>query len=90
MNKPSTWLALIAAIVYFGAYWVSKQDIDAMYDACVKDQPARERYCLCKRDAMLDEVTIYRVITAYSREMERVKTLGSAACGRDDVQRPRQ
>ena len=55
---------------------------DAIYEACVKDQPAREQTCLCQRDSMLDEVSLYRLVTSHSREMERVKQFGSAACVR--------
>jgi hypothetical protein len=82
MNKPSTWLALIVAAAYVGAYWYAKQDFDAQYQACVKDRPSLEKHCLCQRDAMLDEVTIYRIITAYSSEMKRVKSFAGAACVR--------
>ncbi len=88
MNKPSTWLALIAAIVYFGAYWYAKQDSEAIYQTCVKDRPAAETQCRCARDAMLDEISIYRVIMSYSREMERAKTFAGAACGIAGATRP--
>ena len=88
MNKPSTWLALIAAVVYSGAYYFSNQEFDAMYEVCLKDRPTRERICLCERDTMSDEVSIYRVITAYSSEMERVKKFSSAACARVEGQLP--
>lgn len=90
MNKPSTWLALIAAIVYIGVYWYSTQTFDAIYEACVKDQPAREQTCLCQRDSMLDEVSLYRLVTSHSREMERVKQFGSAACVRREPARLRK
>ena len=41
MNKPSTWLALIAAAVYVGAYWYANKDFDAIYAACVKAEPGQ-------------------------------------------------
>ncbi|MEC9151633.1 MAG: hypothetical protein VYA59_01530 [Pseudomonadota bacterium] len=82
MNKPSTWLALIAAAVYIGAYWYSNKDFDAMYGSCVKEQPAREQFCACRRDEMSGEVSLYRIITGYTKELERVKKFGTIACAR--------
>lgn len=90
MNKLSTWLAIIAAIVYSGAYYYARQNFDTQYTACVKTEPALEQYCSCKRDTMLDEVSIYRVITTYSREMERVRKFSGTACYKDKVQPPRK
>lgn len=87
MNKPSTWLALIAAVVYIGVYWYSLQTFESIYAACVKDQPAREGVCACQRDSMTDAVSLYRLITSHSREMERVKQVASAACLRRDPPR---
>lgn len=82
MNKPSTWLALIAAAVYCGAYFYSKQNIDALYDDCLRGDGARAALCDCRREAMMDAVTLYRIITSYSQEMARVQQAGEAACVR--------
>lgn len=87
MNKPSTWLALVAAVVYVGVYWYSLQSFETIYAACVKDQPGGDGYCACQRESMTDEVSLYRLITSHSREMERVKQLASAACVRRDPPR---
>jgi len=82
MNKPSTWLALIAAAVYVGAYWYANKDFDAIYAACVKAEPGQETVCACQREKMSDEVSLYRAITGYNTEMARLKTYATASCPR--------
>ena len=82
MNKPSTWLALIAAAVYVGAYWYANKDFDAIYAACVKAEPGQETVCACQREKMSDEVSRYRAITGYNTEMARLKTCATASCPR--------
>lgn len=82
MRKPSTWLAIIAAVVYCGAYWYSKQNIDSVYHDCLKGDGTRAALCDCQREAMMDAVSLYRVITAYEQEMTRVRQAGEAACAR--------
>ena len=80
MNKPSTWLALIAAAVYVGSYWYANKDCDAIYAACVKAEPGQETVCACQREKMSDEGSLYRAITGYNTEMARLKTFAAAAC----------
>ena len=82
MNKPSTWLALIAAAVYVGAYWYVNKDFDAIYAACVKADPGQETVCACQREKMSDEVSLYRAITGFNTEMARLKTYATASCPR--------
>ena len=82
MNKPSTWLALIAAAVYVGAYWYTNKDFDTIYASCVKAQPDLEKVCACRRDKLSDDLSLYRAITGYTTELARVKKCAHASCPR--------
>ena len=77
-NKIFIGWGVIFGLTYLTGWWLSSENINAMYETCKKNRS--DAYCSCKRQVMNRKVNRVRYVYAMRSEGYRIVSFSTQKC----------